>query len=220
MLAVPSAAASAMNQTTGVCRTTTRASEMTSVCIPTTVGRRTSAVLAEIGHDGGADAKRGHIPSDVTPSRSNSLALSPSARRWRWQQRRCTRRRRWDRCARRWRRVGLELNEAWGNVRPWRRGGTGQRFTELFLRHLAQQSALEHPGAVHVDVAAQPLPTADVRVLVTGSDVELLALSWCRRHQALLHPVGVVERVEVRDYARIHTRCRRHRILAQHGGLI
>src|SRR3954451_13227330 len=57
VLAVPSAAASAMNQTTGVCRTTTRAVEMTSVCIPTTVGRRTSAVLAEIGHDGGADAK-------------------------------------------------------------------------------------------------------------------------------------------------------------------
>src|SRR6201991_4044968 len=149
MLAVPSAAASAMNHT--------------SACIRTTVGTQTSAVLAENGHDGGADAKRGHIPSDVTPSRSNSLALSPSARRWR-------------RCAWRWRRVGLELNEPRGNVRPWGRRGTGQRFTELFLRHLAQQSALEHPGAIHVDVSAQPLPLRDVRVLIARSDVELLAL--------------------------------------------
>jgi hypothetical protein len=55
MLAVPSAAASAMNQTTGVDRTTERASEMTSACMTTTLGRQLTATLAENGHDGGAD---------------------------------------------------------------------------------------------------------------------------------------------------------------------
>ena len=56
MLAVPSAAASAMNQTTGVDRTAGRASEMTSVCMPTTLRSQARAPLAENGHDGAADA--------------------------------------------------------------------------------------------------------------------------------------------------------------------
>jgi hypothetical protein len=56
----------------------------------------------------------------------------------------------------------------------------------------AQESALEHPGAIHVDVAAQPLPTANVRVLLTRGDIELLARAWSRGHQALLRPIGIV----------------------------
>src|SRR6201988_2367940 len=76
MLAVPSAAASAMNQTTGVDRTAGRASEMTSVSMPTTLRRQPSATLAENGHDGGSDEKRGHTPMDVTPLRSDPLALN------------------------------------------------------------------------------------------------------------------------------------------------
>jgi hypothetical protein len=99
----------------------------------------------------------------------------------------------------------------------WSRAGSGtrQRFTELFLRHLAQQSALEHPGAIHIDVAAQPLATADVSVLVAASDIELLTLAGRRGHQALLRPVGVVEHIQVRDYARIRPWCRGNRILAK-----
>lgn len=62
----------------------------------------------------------------------------------------------------------------------------------MLLRHLPQESALEHPGAIHVDVAAQPLPTANVRVLLTRGDIELLALAWSRGHQALLRPIGIV----------------------------
>src|SRR5262245_49888003 len=76
MLAVPSAAASAMNQTTGADRTAGRASEMTSVRMPTTLRRHASVMLAENGHDGGAAENRGHIQEDVTPLRSDPLALS------------------------------------------------------------------------------------------------------------------------------------------------
>jgi len=87
-------------------------------------------------------------------------------------------------------RVGTEL--APGDVRPRGRRSARQRFTELLLRHLPQESALEHPGAIHVDVAAQPLPTANVRVLLTRGDIELLARAWSRGHQALLRPIGIV----------------------------
>src|SRR3954453_5939220 len=52
MLAVPSAAASAINQTTGVERTTARWSAMMSVCMPTTLGDQAAAMLAENGHGG------------------------------------------------------------------------------------------------------------------------------------------------------------------------
>jgi hypothetical protein len=38
-------------------------SEMTSVCMPPTLRRRASSMLAEFGHDGGADA------NGATPSR-------------------------------------------------------------------------------------------------------------------------------------------------------
>jgi len=61
---------------------------------------------------------------------------------------------------------------------------------------------------------------AVVGILVARSDVELLALAGCRGHQALLHPVGIVERIEVRDHARIRARCRGNGVLAQNGGSV
>jgi hypothetical protein len=108
-----------------------------------------------------------------------------------------------------------ELHQPGRNVGPGRGSGTRQRFTELFLRHLAQQSALEHPGAIHIDVTAEPLATADVSVLFAGSDIELLTLAGRRGDEALLRPVGVVEHIQVGHYARIRPWCRGNRILAK-----
>src|SRR3954470_11876448 len=124
----------------------------------------------------------------------------------------------WRRWQERWcGRVWLELNQPRWNVGSWRRRSAWQRLAELFLRHLPQESALEHPGAGHVDVTAQPLATGDVRILVARGDVELLALTRCRRLHVLLRPVGIVERIEARDDARTRARCRGERILAQNG---
>jgi hypothetical protein len=75
---------------------------------------------------------------------------------------------------------------------------------ELFLRHLAQQAALQVTCAVQVDVAAQPLPSGDVGVLIAGRHPELRALSWRRR--LVVEGSGairVVERTQIRDRSRI-----------------
>jgi hypothetical protein len=80
---------------------------------------------------------------------------------------------------------------------------------------LAQQSALQHSRAIHVDVPAEPLAPCDVRVLLTGSASNCSHLPGRRGHQALLRPVGVVEHIQVRDYARIRPWCRGNRILAK-----
>ena len=111
---------------------------------------------------------------------------------------------RWRRRARRDRlgRRRQELHQSRRDVRPWRRCGTRQRLTELFLGHLTQKSALEHAGPVHVDVPAQPLATAGVRVLLTRRHVELLALPGCRGLQILLNPVRVVEHIQIRRRTR------------------
>src|SRR6478609_3768736 len=67
MLAVPRAAASAMNQTTGVERTAARASGRTGVCMAPTLRSRVATVLAENGHDGGGCAKTGPPPRGGGP---------------------------------------------------------------------------------------------------------------------------------------------------------
>ena len=84
----------------------------------------------------------------------------------------------------------------------------------------AQQTALQHSGAVHVDVAPHPCSCVDVRVLLPRRHIELLALTGRRRNQVLLRAVGVVEGPQVRRQSRTRARRRRRCVLTQHGGAV
>lgn len=154
----------------------------------------------------------GSKPLRYSLFRASDLAFNLSAR-WRGNRSRRS-------AGRRRSRVGQVLGQSGRDVGPRRGCGARQRFSELLLRQLTEQSAPEPAVAVQVDVPAQPLPAAHIGVLLAGCDVELLALTGSRRNFTLRQAIRVVERIEVRHHAGAGAGRSRCCELTQNGGAV